>query len=95
VKVYHRTFHAAAILREGFRDSTGIYMTDQEFTGVGVSDSPLDVNEGAKGDVILTFDVPIDLFERYEWIEEGKPYRESLIPAAVLNGFAAPRIFLR
>jgi hypothetical protein len=55
----------------------------------------LGVNEGAKGDAVLTFDVPIDLFERYEWIEEGKPYRESLIPAAVLNGFATPRIFLR
>ncbi len=70
-------------------------MTDQEFTGVWVSDCPLDINEGARGDVVLTLDVPIDVFERYEWIEEGKPYRESLIPASVLNALATPRIVLR
>jgi len=95
VKVYHQTFHSAAILREGFRDSTGTYMTDQEFTGVWVSDCSLDLNEGAKGDVVLTLDVPIGVFERYEWIEEGKPYRESVIPAAILNAFETPRIVLR
>jgi len=95
MKVYHRTLHSAAILREGFRDSTGTYMTDQEFTGVWVSDCPLDINEGGRGDVVLTLDVPIDVFERYEWIEEGKPYRESLIPASVLNALATPRIVLR
>ena len=70
-------------------------MTDQEFTGVWVSDCPLDINEGGRGDVVLTLDVPIDVFERYEWIEEGKPYRESLIPASVLNALATPRIVLR
>jgi len=90
--VYHRTFHSAAILKEGFRDSTGTYMTDQEFAGVWVSDCPLDINEGAKGDAVLMLNVPVDIFERYEWIEEGKSYRESLIPAAILNALGMPRI---
>ena len=26
-----------------------------------------------------------DLVAPFEWIEEGKPYREFLVPAAVLN----------
>jgi len=69
-------------------------MTLREHTGVWVSDCPLDVNEGAEGDVVLTLNVPIDVFERYEWIEEGKPYREALIPAAVLNALAAPTRFV-
>jgi hypothetical protein len=57
-----------------------------------VSDCPLDINEGAKGDVVLMLNVPVDIFERYEWIEQGKPYRESLIPAAILNALGMPRI---
>ena len=92
MKVYHRTFYSAAILREGFRDSTDTYMTTREHTGVWVSDCPLDENEGADGDVLLTLSVPIDVFAQYEWLEEGKPYRESLIPAAILNTLAAPTV---
>jgi ubiquinone/menaquinone biosynthesis C-methylase UbiE len=49
-------------------------------------------HEGADGNVVLTLDIPVDVFERYEWIEEGKPYRESLIPATVLNALDTPRI---
>ena len=87
MKVYHRTFHAAAILREGFLDATGTYLTGKEFSGVWVSDRPLDVNEGAEGDVLLTLSIPVDVFEEYEWVEDGKGYRESLVPAAILNGY--------
>ena len=66
-------------------------MTLREHTGVWVSDRPLDCNEGADGGGLLTLTVPVDVFEQYEWIEEGKPYREALIPAAVLNALATPR----
>ena len=66
-------------------------MTDQEFQGVWVSaDYPLDENEGAHGNTVLALNVPDDVFEKYEWIEEGKPYREALIPAEVLNRFGQP-----
>jgi hypothetical protein len=91
MKVYHRTFHSAAILKEGFRDATGTYLTTNEFTGVWVSDCALDINEGADGDVLLTLNIPVDVFEQYEWIEEGKGYREALIPAAILNQLGKPR----
>jgi len=29
----------------------------------------------------------------YEWIEEGKPYREFLIPAEIVNRYGPPKIF--
>jgi hypothetical protein len=86
VLAYHRTYQAAVILRDGFRDTTGTYMTPQEWTGVWVSaDWPLDENEGAGGDTVIEIDIPDELLTTYEWVEDGKPYREALIPAAELN----------
>lgn len=86
VKVYHRTRHADAIMADGFQDATGTYLTTSRHTGVWVSaDGPLDENEGAHGEGIIEADVSADVFEEYEWVEDGKPYREALIPAAILN----------
>jgi hypothetical protein len=53
-----------------------------------VSTSPLGISEGAVGDTILTLDVPDALFEECEWVEDGKPYREALIPADEINARA-------
>lgn len=86
-RYFHRTTAAAteAILAHGFRDGRGRYMTNTEHEGVWLSDRPLDVHEGAEGDTLLAVEVPSDLVEPYEWIEEGKGYREFLVPAALLN----------
>jgi hypothetical protein len=89
MKLYHRTSAqaAAAILCSGFEDRSGTYLTTEEWSGVWLSDVPLDINQGALGDTLLI--VELDLAEEqlrdYEWIEEGKPYREWLIPAALVN----------
>jgi hypothetical protein len=91
-----RLFHvttataAAAILAEGFRDGSGGYGTIGKFTGVWLSDSPLDVNEGAEGDTVLmvSFSIPLSALADYEWIEEGKGYREWLVPAEVIRRHA-------
>lgn len=94
-KVFHRTSAAAwrAIRREGFRDASGTYMTSSEHTGVWVSDRPLDENEGAGGDVLLSLEVPdLSALAPYEWVEESKGYREWLVPAAVLNSYGTPRV---
>jgi hypothetical protein len=57
-----------------------------ELRGVFVSaEWPLDENEGADGDTLLELDVPEALFVEYEHVEEGKTYREAMIPAAELN----------
>lgn len=86
--VYHRTYHSAKILRDGFRD--GYYMMPGigELRGVFVSAPwPLDVNEGADGDVTLELNIPEALFAKYEHVEEEKPYREAMIPAAEVNRY--------
>lgn len=95
MNVYQRTFHATAILQEGFRDATGYYMNTQEFTGVWVSDRPLNRNEGSNGNVLLALEIPEELFVEYERVREAPdgelwPYRESLIPAKELNQFRKP-----
>ncbi len=91
--LYHRTTarRAAAILRKGFRDGKGRYLTNRLWTGVWLSNVPLDAIEGADGVTLLSINLAIparELREKYEWIEEGKPYREFLIPAAIVNARA-------
>jgi hypothetical protein len=47
MRVFHRTWAniATNILREGFRDMGGIYMTHSSWDGVWVSDIPLNADE--------------------------------------------------
>jgi len=85
--VFHRTTRTAAeqILRSGFRDTTARYLTDREWSGVWVADRPLDNSEGASGEALLQVEIAEEILTSYEWIEEGKPYREWLVPADILN----------
>jgi hypothetical protein len=53
---------------------------------VWVSDRPLDNSEGASGETLLQIEVAEPMIAAYELVKEGKPYREWLIPAAILNG---------
>lgn len=83
---YHTTDAAEAILRHGFRDSTGSYGLTIELTGVFLGDSPMDINEGAKGDQVLRVEFPDDVdLGDFELVEEHKPYREWCVPAALIN----------
>jgi hypothetical protein len=88
-KFYHTTTESAAvaILRDGFRDAEGGFLTGLQWKGVWMSDAPLDPNEGVKGITVLVIqtDLSLGAFASYEWVEEGKPYREWLIPASLLN----------
>jgi hypothetical protein len=92
MRLYHRTFHSKEILADGFADRTGYYLTFSEHTGVWFSNVPLDITEGAKGDTLLVIKIPIKEIRDYEWVEKGKPYREFLIPAAIVNRYGPPRI---
>jgi hypothetical protein len=91
---FHRTIHEAVedIMTSGFRDATGTYLTDREWTGVWFADQVLDANDGAIGDAVLALEMPEDLFAEYEWVEEGKRYREALIPADLANRQGRPRL---
>ncbi len=69
-------------------------MTDSPHTGMWLSDVPLSVNEGARGDVLLRVDLPLPEGEivRYEWVQADLPYREFLLPAAIINPIAKVRV---
>jgi len=88
--LFHRTTADAAreILTGGFRDSTNKYLTDENYTGIWLSDKPLDINDGAIGDVLLqitfSFLTEHDL-ANFEWFEEGRSHREWLLPAHLVN----------
>ena len=84
--LYHKTDAEAAraIMRDGFRDGSGHYMTDAEHAGVWLSDTPM---WGAAWSVLfeLTFSGPESELSDFEWVEEGKGYRKWLIPAVFVN----------
>jgi len=95
IKFYHRTFSSDAILREGFKDAEGYFLTASLHKGVWGSDIPLDANQGAEGDIVLCIELPEKVIADYEWIEEGKPHREFLAPAKLLNKYGPPKIVER
>lgn len=91
MKCFHRTPYGELILDEGFRDGEGTYMTGVMHNGVWLSDRPLDFGQGAKGDDLLLLEIPDDVLAPCEWVEDGKPYREFLIPAEIVNRYGPPK----
>ncbi|MFO0904276.1 MAG: hypothetical protein U0939_14835 [Pirellulales bacterium] len=86
IRLFHATnkLSAALIEQHGFRDN----VCGNWPPGVFLSNYPVDVNEGAKGDVV--FEVRLEstaeeLFYEREIVEQGKPYREFIVPASILN----------
>jgi hypothetical protein len=84
---YHTTDAADEILAHGFRDATGSYGYDAERTGIFLGDSPMGINEGAKGDQVLRVEFPDDVdLSEYEWVdEEHQYYRERHVPAKAIK----------
>jgi hypothetical protein len=91
VTLYHRTAEdiARQIIDHGFRDGEGYYGTPRKHRGVWVSEEPLDWDEGACGNALIRIELAKEEPEiaSFEWIEDGKPHREWLIPASLLNDF--------
>jgi hypothetical protein len=85
--LYHRTHAAIAkrILSDSFRDGRETYMTSKEQSGVWLSNVPLDINVGAAGDTLIQAELLEQAIADDEWIEDGKPYREWLVPAQLIN----------
>lgn len=94
MRVHHRTDAADAILAHGFKDHCGTYGLDldEPICGVFLSNKPLDMHEGAKGDELLALEVDEQIISDHEWAEDGKPYREWCVPAGILNTVASVRI---
>lgn len=83
--VYHRTDAPDTIVSDGFHDGLTSDGTGVERIGVWVSDRALGEEEGAFGSWVIVVEVDVDVLEPWEWIEPGKPFREFLVPAEVLN----------
>ena len=91
--LYHTTTRAGAdaILEQGFRGGSGSYM----FAGLRLEGvvflgvRPADVNDGAKGDTVLSVDVGDRDLAEYLIDEEGLPPWEYVVPAEVLNALPA------
>ena len=82
------TWEAAQSIRtNGFRDGSGRYMTTKQHTGVWFTDDDEDAMQGMCGATHLSISTKLSEkdIEEYEWIEDGKGYREWLIPAQVIN----------
>ena len=92
--LYHVTSreNAEAIRRDGFRDAPAFSMIANEFRGVWFSDRPLDANGDPRGDTVFAIDLPLSAadLDAYEWKQQGKSYREWLIPAAFVNKYWWP-----
>lgn len=92
IRLYHRTneSNAKAIIDTGFVDRVVQQFPD----GVWLSTMPWEQgsakNRPADGPVILVELTGITrerMFHEYEVIEPGKPYREFIIPAEILNRY--------
>lgn len=90
--LWHRTAAGAQILAGGFRDNTGFIIAGlaEEFSGVFVSNVPLDSNEGASGDDLLrvVLRATEEEIDQYEIKDEMGTYREWLMPADFINSNA-------
>ena len=85
--VYHRTYRASKIVRNGFRDDTWTRPGLGRKRGVFISPDWLDAQEGVDGDDVLELDIDEALFARHEWLAKDTTYREAMIPARELNRY--------
>ena len=60
--------------------------------GVWLSTVPPDAHDGAQGTDLLEVDIPEEEVAPHEWSETGNPYREFLVPAAIVNRFPVRQI---
>ena len=88
MRLFHITpnENAEAILKDGFRDGKGHYLTDQEWTGVWVSTEPFDGFD-ASTNTLFAIEIPEDAISEFEWVQQGMRLREFLAPAALINSY--------
>ena len=92
MKLYHPTKHATGILRNGFGERSGTYLTETDHSGVWLFDRPVNAHlGGADPDVMLQLEIPEIVVAPFEW-GVGLPYRQFLMPAGLVNLFGPPRV---
>ncbi len=86
--MYHFTSREAAdaILRSGFINNRGTYMTSRVHEGVWLTDEAVNISQCLEACLAVELPFTYDEITQYEWVGETTDYREWLIPAQVLNG---------
>jgi hypothetical protein len=96
IKVYFITEaqNAVEILAGGFHYCTRTYSSGSVHRGVWVSDQLLVLLSGIDLDDVACFEIKVleEWLIRHECIEQGKGYREFLVPAIELNNFPRRRL---
>jgi hypothetical protein len=68
-------------------------VTSQIWRGVWFSNRSLGEDEGARGKTVVRLDIPLREIRHYEWVEEGKPNREWMIPAKLANSYGPAKLY--
>ena len=84
---FHTTDAASAIQREGFRDAEGTYLTANTYRCVWFANTPATASDGPEGETVIVVEMPEDAALLYEWVEDGRTFREFLIPAGIANRY--------
>ena len=94
MKLFHRTTakNAKAILAKGFTDATGSFGTTDRYTGVLLTSQPVDIHTIDITLIEVELDLDEDALAAYERREQGKSYREWLVPAVLVNAHMNLRI---
>ena len=93
-----RLFHIAcnknaeAILKEGFRNGTGYYLTDRLWEGVWIFDKPFNDEHLSDTDTLFAIEIPEEDISDCEWAEEGKAYQKLLVDDKILNSYGPPLV---
>ena len=95
MKLFHITsnLNAEAILKEGFRTTTGYYFTDRDWTGfatrfannIRLFSKPWKGEGGFDDGILFSIEIPENIINEFELVEKGNAIREFLAPATLLN----------
>jgi hypothetical protein len=84
--------HGVEILRDGFGERSGTYLTQSDHSGVWLYDRRVDKRIGGGDEaVILEIEMPESVVLPFEWAS-GFPYRQFLVPAALINVYGPPQV---
>lgn len=79
-------------MRDGFGERSGTYLTQSDHSGVWVFDSPVDRRSGGGDEaLLLVLEIPEAVVLPYE-TPSHYPYRQFLMPAALLNVYGPPMV---
>jgi hypothetical protein len=92
MRLFHPTRHSEEIIRDGFGETSGTYLTERDHSGVWLFDRPVDPRIGGGDEaVLIILEIPDAVVLAFE-TPGNFPYRQFLVPAALLNLYGPPEV---